>query len=61
MTRANIIKVNAREAHKIVKRLGLDADEDGVTFYTYDETNDEIYGFDTKRERDGFVDRVNNK
>lgn len=61
MTRANIIKVNAREANKIATRLGLDTSEDGVTFFAYDETNDEIYGFDTKKERDGFVERANNR
>lgn len=56
-----MIKVNAKEANKIAKRLGLDASEDGVTFFAYDETNDELYGFETKKERDGFIERVNNK
>jgi hypothetical protein len=54
-------KVSAKEAYKILKRVGLDASGDGITFFAYDEKNDEIYSFDTKRERDEFIERANNK
>ena len=52
-------KVSAREAYRILKRIGLSADNDGVTFFAYDEKNDEIYSFDSKTERDAFVDKAN--
>lgn len=54
-------KVTAREALKIAKRLGLAPDEDSRTFYAYDEKNDEIYEFDSKKERDAFIERANNR
>ncbi len=54
-------KVSAKEAYKILKRAGSDASGDGITFFAYDEKADEIYGFDTKRERDEFIERANNK
>ena len=56
-----MMKVTAREALKIAKRLGLAPDEDTRTFYAYDEKNDEIYEFDSKRERDEFIERANNR
>lgn len=54
-------KVTAKEALKITKRLGLAPDEDSRTFYSYDEKHDEIFEFDSKRERDAFVDRANRR
>ena len=54
-------KISAKEAYRILKRVGLSADNDGVTFFAYDEKNDEIYSFDNKAERDAFVDRANTR
>lgn len=50
-------KVTAREAEKIMDRLGLCYGDDGVTFYAYDEENDEVYEFYSKRDRDEFVEK----
>ena len=47
-----IKKISAREAKKILKDRAAD---DGVTFYAIDTRNNEIYEFDTKRERDEFI------
>lgn len=53
-------KITAKEAYKILKRVGLDAGGDnGTTFFAYDDKNDEIYSFDTKKERDQFVNKAN--
>ena len=54
-------KVTAKEAYKILTRLGLDASGDGVTYFAYDEENDAIFSFDTRKERDTFIEKVNNK
>jgi hypothetical protein len=56
-----MIRLRADEALKIVRRKGLDTGDDGVTFYAYDEKNDEVYTFDTKRERDAFVTKAQRK
>lgn len=55
-----LIKINAVDAAKILKRQGLDAGEDGRTFFAYDKENDAIYSFDSKKDRDDFVKRNNN-
>lgn len=56
-----MLKISAKEAYKIIKRLGLDASDEGYTFFAYDEKNDEIWGFDSKRERNEFVEKANNR
>lgn len=47
-------KITAREAKKIMDRLGLDYGDDGITFYAYDEDDDEIIEFYSKKERDDY-------
>ena len=53
------IKISAVDAVKILKRQGLDAGEDGRTFFAYDKENDAVYAFESKKDRDGFVARNN--
>lgn len=49
-------KITAKEAYKIMDRLGLDhSGDDGITFYAYDEENDEVYDFYSKQEREEFL------
>lgn len=50
-------KISAKDAYKIMARLGLDSGDDGTTFFAYDEVHDEVFQFDTKKERDQFVRR----
>lgn len=50
-----MVKITAKQAEKICERLGLSHDDGDVTFWAYDEENDEPYEFDSKRERDEFV------
>lgn len=47
-------KITAKQAIKIAKRLNLQIEDDGTTFYATDEEESEIYSFDTKSERDTF-------
>ena len=49
-------KITAKEANKICERLGLGYDDGDVTFWAYDEETDEIYDFDSKSQRDKFVE-----
>ncbi len=49
--------VNVKEAKKITERLGLCSGEDGRTYYAWDDEADEIYEFDSKRDRDAFLRR----
>ena len=60
MLKTNILKISADDAAKVLKRQGLDAGEDGITFYAYDKENDAIYSFDSKKDRDNFVEKNNN-
>ena len=55
-----IKKITAKEAHKVAIKKGLDLSGDGVTYYAIDEKSEEIYSFDTRAERDGFIKRSNN-
>lgn len=59
MLKTNIVKISANDAAKILKRQGLDEGQDGRTFYAYDKENDAIYAFDSKNDRDGFVEKNN--
>lgn len=54
-------KITAKEAKKICIRLGLSYEDGQKTFWAYDEEHDEIYDFDNKRVRDGFVLKHNTK
>lgn len=49
--------ITAKEAERILKRKGLCYGQDGVTFYAYWEEHDEVFEYDTKRERDAAVKR----
>ena len=50
-------KISAVDAYKIAKMKGVDLDGDGFTFYAYDENTNEIFSFDSKKERDDFIRR----
>lgn len=49
--------ITAKSAEKISRKLGLDYGNDGRTFYATNEEESEIWEFDTKSERDEFVNR----
>jgi len=53
--------ITAREAEKIARIKGVDLSGDGLTFYATNEKENEIYSFDTKRERTNFVKAYNEK
>lgn len=44
--------INAREAEKLMKKLGLCFGGDGRTFYATNEDETEVWEFDSKKERD---------
>ena len=59
-------KVTAKEAEKIMDRLGLCYGDDGMTFYVYAHTfgkdykgedweDEGVYEFDSRKERDEFL------
>lgn len=52
-------KLTAKEAVKLLRKLGLCCmgADDGKTFYATNEEETEVWEFDTKKERDAFVDR----
>lgn len=52
-------KISARYAEKLQEKLGLCYGNDGVTFYATDEEETAVYDFDSKKERDEWVERVN--
>ena len=52
-------KVTARQGERICRKLGLDYGMDGRTFYATDENETRIFEFDTKKERDKFIERHN--
>ena len=39
--------------------LGLDYGDDGTTFYATDDEETEVYEFDTRKERDEWIEIVN--
>ena len=50
-------KLTAKEAHKLADKLNLDIDDDGITYYATNMEETEIWSFDTRVERDKFVNR----
>lgn len=50
-------KVTAAKAYKIMKKLGLCFGEDGTTYYATNNEETEVYEFDTRKERDAFIER----
>ena len=59
MTVEKIVKkaITAKQASKLMEKLGLCFGDDGRTFYATDEAETEVWEFDSKRERDEFVNR----
>ena len=54
-------KISAKEANRIAKKLNLQLDGDGVTFYATNNSESEIYEFETKQEREQFLrNNINN-
>lgn len=51
--------ITAKYAEKLLQELGHDYGNDGRTFYATNEEEDEVWEFDSKKERDEFVNRVN--
>ena len=51
--------ITARYAEKLLQKLGHDYGNDGRTFYATNEEEDEVWEFDSKKERDEFVNRAN--
>ena len=49
--------ITAKQAYKLMEKLGLCFGDDGRTFYATDEEETEVWEFDSKRERDEFVNR----
>ncbi len=50
-------KITAKEAYKLAEELGLSICDDGRTFYATNEERTEIWEFDSKKERNKFVNR----
>jgi hypothetical protein len=48
-------KITARQAYKLMDKLGLDYGNDGRTFYVTNNEETEVYEFDSKKERDTFL------
>lgn len=53
-------KVNAREAEKIMERLGQDWGGDGKTYYATNDEETEVYVFNTITKRNEFLEKHNN-
>ena len=49
--------ITAKQAYKLMTELGLCFGDDGRTFYATDKEETEVWEFDSKRERDEFVNR----
>ena len=54
-------KLTAKEARNLADRLMVDINGDGITFYATNDDESEILSFDSKKERDKFVDKCNNR
>ena len=50
-------KLTAKEAQALAKKLGIDIDDESTTFYASNDNKTEIWSFDSKNERDNFVER----
>ena len=55
----NMIKITAKEAQAIAKRLNLQIEDDGLTFYATDDSKSELFSFDSKKEREDFINGCN--
>lgn len=54
-----MIKITAKEAQAIAKRLNLQIEDDGLTFYATDDSKSELFSFDSKKEREDFINGCN--
>lgn len=52
-------KIDAKYAEKLTLRLGHCFGGDGITFYATNEEETDVWEFDTKKERDAFIERHN--
>lgn len=52
-------KISAKYAEKLQDKLGIGYGYDGVTFYATNEEETEVWDFDSKKERDEWVEKVN--
>lgn len=50
-------KLTAKETHKLSDKLNLDIDDDNTTFYATNVEETEIWSFNTRTERDEFLNR----
>lgn len=50
--------ITAKQAIRIMKKLGLCYGEDGRTFYATNADESEVWEYDTKKERDEAVKRM---
>ena len=49
--------ITAKQAEKLLKKLGLTSVDNGVTFYATSDDESAVWEFDSKKERDAFVDK----
>jgi len=49
--------ISPKKAYDIAKKLNIDVDDDEITFYATDENESEIWSFETKKERDNFINK----
>ena len=49
--------ITSKQAYKLMEKFGLCFSDDGRTFYATDEEETEVWEFDSKRERDEFINR----
>jgi hypothetical protein len=52
-------KITAKHGEALCRKFGLDCGMDGRTFYATDADETRVYEFDSKRERDAFLNRHN--
>jgi myo-inositol-hexaphosphate 3-phosphohydrolase len=51
--------ITAKEARKLLNKLGFEVNDDARTFYAKNEENDGVWKFESKAKRDEFVRKVN--
>lgn len=51
-------KITAKEAYKLMDKLGLDYGADGTTYYATDDDETEVYEFDSLKEREQWMNRM---
>ena len=50
-----LIKISAKEAKKLMTKLGLGWGGDGRTFYATNEERTEVWEFDSRAEREHYI------